>query len=57
MPWNFRAPGGALLCRQPSEDDRAYAREARGRLDITPRTNIEALVSQSTRQRHSLGAL
>lgn len=27
----------------PSEDDRAYALEARGRIDLTRRTNIEAL--------------
>jgi len=42
----FRAAGGAsFFAGNPSEDDRAYALEARGRLDITPRTNIEALVS------------
>ena len=29
----------------PTEDDRAYTLEARGRLDLTKRTNIEALVS------------
>jgi hypothetical protein len=42
----FRAAGGAsFFAEHPSEDDRAYALEARGRLDITPRTNLEALVS------------
>jgi hypothetical protein len=42
----FRATGGAsFFAGHASEDDRAYALEARGRLDITPRSNIEALVS------------
>jgi hypothetical protein len=42
----FRAAGGAsFFAEHPSEDDRAYALEARGRLDITPRTNLEALLS------------
>jgi hypothetical protein len=42
----FRAAGGAaFFAGHPSEDDRAYALEARGRLDISPRTNVEALIS------------
>jgi hypothetical protein len=42
----FRAAGAAaFFAGHPSEDDRAYALEARGRLDIGPRTNLEALVS------------
>ena len=42
----FRASGLASFFQQlPSEDDRAYALEARGRLDLTKHTNIEALVS------------
>jgi hypothetical protein len=42
----FRAAGGtSFFAVHPSEDDRAYVLEARGRLDITPRTNIEALVA------------
>ncbi|HRD78274.1 MAG TPA: outer membrane beta-barrel protein, partial [Hyphomicrobiaceae bacterium] len=36
--------------RFPSEDDRAYAFETRGRLDITRRTNIEALVGYQVEQ-------
>lgn len=43
----FRAGGIASFYDQfPTEDDRTYALEARGRLDLTRRTNIEALVSQ-----------
>ena len=46
MPWNFAPLAGAsFFAEHPSEDDRAYVLEARGRLDITPRTNIEALVA------------
>jgi hypothetical protein len=42
----FRASGLASSYQQfPSEDDRAYALEARGRLDLTKHTNVEALVS------------
>jgi len=42
----FRASGLASFYRElASEDDRAYALEARARLDLTKRTNIEALVS------------
>ena len=42
----LRASGLAAFFQQlPSEDDRAYALEARGRLDLTKHTNIEALVS------------
>ena len=36
--------------RFPSEDDRAYSFETRGRLDITRRTNIEALVGYQVEQ-------
>jgi hypothetical protein len=43
----FRASGLASFFQQlPSEDDRAYALEARGRLDLTKHTTIEALVSR-----------
>jgi len=42
----FRAGGAASFYNEfPSEDDRTYALEARGRLDFTRRTNVEALVS------------
>lgn len=34
----------------PSEDDRAWSLEARGRLDVTRRSNIEAIVSHDVRQ-------
>lgn len=41
----FRASGLASFYQEhPTEDDRSYAFEARGRLDISKRTNIEALV-------------
>lgn len=44
----FRATGGLSFYDQfPTEDDRDYLLEARGRLDITRRTNIQALVSRS----------
>lgn len=33
-----------------SEDDRAWSAEARGRLDITRRTNVQAIVSRSVSQ-------
>ncbi|MEZ5856136.1 MAG: outer membrane beta-barrel protein [Hyphomicrobiaceae bacterium] len=36
--------------RYPSEDDRAWTAEARGRLDITRRTNIEAFVGHDVTQ-------
>jgi hypothetical protein len=40
----FRASGLATFYDQyPTEDDRSYALEARGRLDITKRTNLEVL--------------
>ena len=40
----FRASGLATFYDQfPTEDDRSYAFEARGRLDISKRTNIEVL--------------
>jgi hypothetical protein len=42
----LRAGGLASFYQEfPSEDDRAYALEARGRLDFSRLTNIEALVS------------
>jgi len=42
----FRAAGGAsFFAEHPSADDRAYALEASGRLDIAARTNLEALLS------------
>ena len=42
----FRAAGAASFYDEFStEDDRTYTLEARGRLDISRRTNIEALVS------------
>jgi hypothetical protein len=41
----FRASGLASFYQEfPSENDRAYSLEARGRLDLTKSTNIEALV-------------
>jgi hypothetical protein len=40
----FRASGlASFYDEHPSEDDRAYGLEARGRLDISKRTNFEAL--------------
>lgn len=42
----FRASGLASFYQEfPTEDDRAYALEARSRVDLTKRTNVEALVS------------
>ena len=42
----FRALGAAsFYAGHPSEDDRAYALDARGRLDISSRSNIEGLIS------------
>lgn len=47
----FRATGRASFHDEyASEDDRAYTIEARGRIDLTRRTNIEALVSQGLTQ-------
>src|SRR6185436_13287118 len=41
----FRASGlASFYDEHPSEDDRAYALEARSRIDLSRRTNIEALV-------------
>ncbi|MGE0848082.1 MAG: outer membrane beta-barrel protein [Hyphomicrobiaceae bacterium] len=41
----FRASGlASFYDEHPSEDDRAFALEARGRLDLSRRTNMEALV-------------
>lgn len=34
----------------PSEDDRAWGVEGRGRLDVTKRTNVQALLSHDVRQ-------
>lgn len=46
-----RATGLATFHNEfPSEDDRAYALEARGRIDITRRTSIEATASEDVRQ-------
>ena len=51
----FRASGLASFYRElATEDDRAYALEARARLDLTKRTNIEALVLHQRRQGHAL---
>lgn len=42
----LRGSGFASFYQEfPTEDDRAYTLEARGRLDLTRRTNIEALAS------------
>ena len=42
----FRAGGAASFYNEfSSEDDRSYDLEARGRVDLTKRTNLEALVS------------
>jgi hypothetical protein len=47
----FRARGAASFYNEyPTENDRAYTVEARGRLDITRRTNIEALISRDVAQ-------
>lgn len=47
----FRAAGRASFFEQfPSEDDRTWSVEARGRLDITRRTNIEAALSHQADQ-------
>ncbi len=47
----FRATGLTTFHNQfPGEDDRAYLVEARGRVDISRRTNVEALVSQERAQ-------
>ena len=54
--WNrhaleFRATGFSTFHKQfPGEDDRAYLVEARGRIDLTRRTNFEALVGQERTQ-------
>jgi hypothetical protein len=41
----FRASGLASFYDEfPTEDDRSYALEARGRLDLTKRTNVEVLL-------------
>lgn len=56
----FRATGlSSFHAGYPSEDDRAYQLEARGRIDITRRTNIEAIASQEVtqEQRGSINAL
>lgn len=53
----FRAGGEASFYDEfSSEDDRSYNVEARGRLDLTKRTNIEALVSHQ-RDKDSRSAL
>lgn len=47
----LRATGNASFHNEyPSEDDRAYLIEGRGRLDITRRTSLEALVSRERTQ-------
>ena len=47
----FRATGLTTFHNQfPSEDDRAYLVEARGRIDITRRANVEVLASQERAQ-------
>ena len=44
----FSATGGLSFYNQyPTEDDRDYLLEARGRLDITRRANIQALLSRT----------
>jgi hypothetical protein len=52
----FRASGlASFYDNHPTEDDRSYALEARGRLDIDRRTNIEALVlHQADKDRRGL---
>lgn len=55
----FRATGLSTFHNEfATEDDRAYTLEARGRLDITRRSNIEALTSfdHSQEQRGSINA-
>ena len=44
-PNNFRIPQLTYAADHPGEDDRAYQLEARGRIDVTRRTNIEVLTS------------
>ncbi len=47
----FRATGLTTFHNQfPSEDDRAYLVESRGRIDLTRRANVEGLVSQERSQ-------
>lgn len=47
----FYAKGGLSYFKElDSEDDRAYTLEARGRLDITRRTNVEALIGRDYAQ-------
>ncbi len=47
----FRATGASTFHNEfSSEDDRAYLLEARGRIDITRRTNIEVLASHERNQ-------
>lgn len=47
----FRATGLSTFHNKfPSEDDRAYTLEARGRVDITKRTNVEMLASHDRGQ-------
>lgn len=47
----FRANGLLTYFNEfPSEDDRAYTIEARGRLDISRRTNIQAVLSREVAQ-------
>ena len=56
----FRATGNTSFHNDfPSEDDRAYLLEARGRLDIARRTSLEALVSRERTQesRASINAI
>ncbi len=54
--WSTHALEASLRARQsfhnayPSEDDRAWAAEMRGRLDITRRTNIEAFAGHDVTQ-------
>jgi len=47
----FRAAGDTSFYREhPSEDDRAYTLEMRGRIDITRRTNLELMASRDYSQ-------
>ena len=53
----FRAIGALSFYNEfQTEDDKDYLLEARGRLDITRRANIQALISQPADVRGSLGA-
>lgn len=47
----FRASGlSSFHAEAPTEDDRAYSLEARGRFDISRRTNLEAIASHEVTQ-------